>query len=514
MKVQFKVSTSQKAKSTSSTTLVVFVAQAGATSGTKKAKKSLPSVQIYSSDAAVKTAVQDAVALKHFAGKMGETCFLRNSATGDYSHLLAVGLGSVAQMNADTVRRTAAHLAKTLKSLAFPMVDLLISANLPKKIQGEAFGQALSEGALLSAYDFTELKSDQKEEKSVTINLVFEGKNNPKALQNGMDTGETIAECVNFARRLGDNPGNLMTPSILAQETQNAAKGTGLKVTVWDKARIKKEKMGCLLGVSMGSDQEPRLIIMEYRGAPASKKPICFVGKGLTFDTGGISIKPSANMEEMKYDMCGGSATIGTMLAIAKLKLKVNVIGIVPASENMPGPSATKPGDIHTARNGKTVEVNNTDAEGRLILADALVYACEQKPAFIVDSATLTGAIVIALGDLHTGYFCRDTKLTKVIEDSAEESGEPIWQMPLVDEHGEDMKGTYADLNNISHNKGAGSAHGAGFLEFFVDKDIPWAHVDIAGTAWSTGHRVPYNPKKGASGVMIRTYVELAKRWK
>ena len=191
----------------------------------------------------------------------------------------------------------------------------------------------------------------------------------------------------------------------------------------------------------------------------------------------------------------------------------MNVIGIVPSSENMPGPSATKPGDIHTARNGKTVEVNNTDAEGRLILADALSDATELKPAFIVDSATLTGAIVVALGDLHTGYFCKNAKLTKHLNAAAEAAGESLWQMPLVEEHAEDMKGVYADLNNISSNKGAGSAHGAGFLEFFVDKDIPWAHVDIAGTAWSTGHRISYNPKKGASGVMIRTYVELAKSW-
>jgi len=214
-------------------------------------------------------------------------------------------------------------------------------------------------------------------------------------------------------------------------------------------------------------------------------------------------------MEEMKYDMCGGAATIATMLAISRLKLKINAIGIVPSSENMPGPAATKPGDIHYARNGKSVEINNTDAEGRLILADALSYATELKPAFIVDSATLTGAMVIALGDLHTGYFTRNKKLAKAIHDAAQESGELMWHLPLVDEHAEDMKGTYADLSNISSNKGAGSAHGAAFLEFFVDSEIPWAHVDIAGTAYHTGHRVPYNPKRGGSGVMVRTYVSL-----
>jgi leucyl aminopeptidase len=371
----------------------------------------------------------------------------------------------------------------------------------------------VAEGALLGAYHFTELKSDAKEEESAVIHVADEGRANPRAVAAGLATGETLAECVNFARRLGDIPGNLMTPEILAEEVQKAAKGTALKVTVWDKARIKKEKMGCLLGVSLGSAVEPRFIVMEYHGGGKSKKPVCFVGKGLTFDSGGISIKPAANMEEMKYDMCGGANTIGTLLALARLKIKVNAIGLVPSSENMPGPLANKPGDILFARNGKSVEVNNTDAEGRLILADALSYATELKPAFIVDSATLTGAMVMALGDTHTGYFSKNEKICRAMEAAAQKTGELVWRMPLIDEHRDDMKGTYADINNISSVKGAGSAHGAAFLENFVDLSIPWLHADIAGTAYHTGHRLPYNPKRGANGVMIRTYVELAKSW-
>ncbi len=302
-----------------------------------------------------------------------------------------------------------------------------------------------------------------------------------------------------------------MTPDILAKKTVEAAKEVKVKATVWDKARIKKERMGGLLGVSMGSDQEPRFIVLEYNGAAKGKKPVIFVGKGLTFDCGGISIKPSANMEEMKYDMCGGANVIATVLAVAKLKLKVNVMGIVPATENMPGPSATKPGDIHTARNGKTFEVNNTDAEGRLILSDALVYACEQKPEIVIDAATLTGAMVIALGNTHTGYFTRNEKLKKTIEEAAKASGEWVWNMPLTDFHVQDMKGTYADLSNISAGKGAGSATAAAFLEQFVEEGIPWAHFDIAGTGWSVGNRLKYCPKKGASGAMIRTFVEIAR---
>jgi len=208
--------------------------------------------------------------------------------------------------------------------------------------------------------------------------------------------------------------------------------------------------------------------------------------------------------------MCGGAAVIATMLAISRLKLKVNAIGYVPATENMPGPAANKPGDIVIARNGKSIEVNNTDAEGRLILNDALVYACEQKPQFICDAATLTGAIVVALGNLHTGYFTRNDKFAKQIEAAAEGSGEWIWRMPLTDFHAKDMKGSYADLSNISSGKGAGSATAAAFLEQFVDSDIPWAHFDVAGTAWNCGDRLNYCPKKGATGVMVRTFVQLA----
>ncbi|MCB0351576.1 MAG: leucyl aminopeptidase family protein, partial [Bdellovibrionales bacterium] len=346
--------------------------------------------------------------------------------------------------------------------------------------------------------------------KVTAIDFLLSGKTNVASITKAITNAQIISECVNFSRRLGDTPGNLMTPEILADETVKAAKGSGLKVTVWDKARIKKEKFGGLYGVSLGSALEPKFIIMEYMGAAKSKKPVCFVGKGLTFDCGGISIKPSSGMEEMKYDMCGGANVIGTMLAIARLKLKINAVGYVPSSENMPGPLANKPGDILVARNGKTVEVDNTDAEGRLILMDALSYASEQKPAAIFDAATLTGACVVALGNSYTGSFTRDKKIRKNITTAAEKSGELVWQMPINDHHVADMKGKYADLNNISSFKGAGSSTAAAFLEQFVAKDIPWAHFDIAGTAWHVGNRLNYCPKKGASGCMIRTFVELA----
>lgn len=218
-------------------------------------------------------------------------------------------------------------------------------------------------------------------------------------------------------------------------------------------------------------------------------------------------------MDDMRYDMCGGANVIGAMLAIARLGLKVNAVGLVPATENMPGPLATKPGDVLTLRNGKTAEVLNTDAEGRLILADALCYASEQKPAAIFDVATLTGAMSVALSNIYTGFFTRDPRLAQLINDCAEKSGELVWRMPLHDFHSEDIKGVYADIANISSYRGGGSSTAAAFLEHFVEKDIPWAHFDIAGTAWACGNRLPYCPAKGATGVLIRTFVELAKNY-
>lgn len=428
-----------------------------------------------------------------------------------FRKVIVAGLGP--KITADAIRKTSAEIYKTLKKLkiseAFVEFDGISSAkkNFPQYLQ------SFVEGTMLASYDFNELKSKKDDSNKYELLLQIISKlSSDSSAKKAFLEATTLSECVNFSRRLGDMPGNLMTPTVLAETVVSAAKGTGLKVTVWDKARIKKEKMGGLLGVSQGSDQEPRFIIMEYKGAAASKQPIAYVGKGLTFDSGGISIKPSAAMEEMKYDMCGGANVIGTLLAIAKLKLKVNAVGIVPATENMPGPSATKPGDVHVARNGKSFEINNTDAEGRLILSDALCYASELKPQLIVDAATLTGAMLVALGNVHTGYFTKNSALKNKIEKAAEATGELVWNMPLTEEHAKDMKGTFADLSNISSGKGAGSATAAAFLEQFVGEGIPWAHFDIAGTAWGVGGRLPWCSAKGASGVMVRTFVEIAKQ--
>ncbi|QDK39410.1 leucyl aminopeptidase [Bdellovibrio sp. NC01] len=450
---------------------------------------------------------------KTITGKHQETVTFREMNYAGFRHVIVVGLGKENEIDHETVRQAVASAYEAVKALNVKEAALHFDGITTAKKDINAFLQATAEGLVMTSYVFDELKSTTKEKKAtdeLTIHVVT--KAGDKTAKAAFTEGTILGNVVNFSRRLGDMPGNLMTPTILADSAAAAAKGiANLKVTIWDKARIKKERMGGLLGVSQGSDQEPRFIIMEYKGAAASKKPVCFVGKGLTFDCGGISIKPSANMEEMKYDMCGGANVIGTLLAIAQLKLKVNAVGLVASTENLVNGSATKPGDVHTARNGKTFEVNNTDAEGRLILADALSYATELEPQMICDAATLTGAMVIALGNTHTGYFTRNASLKNKIEKAAVESGEWVWNMPLTDFHVKDMKGTFADLSNISSGKGAGSATAAAFLEQFVGEGIPWAHFDIAGTGWAVGNRLPYAPKKGASGAMIRTFVEVAK---
>jgi leucyl aminopeptidase len=441
--------------------------------------------------------------------------FFRNADVAPHRHLLVIGLDEKFKTLED-VRTAAATTYQLLKSNKAGSGAVIFDGLAKGFVNVALVAQAFTEGAQLAAHEFIQYKTKKKDEdknKVDSIQFLVGKKLNAANIEKGIDVGQTLAECVIFARNVGNTPGNLMTPEHIADEIHKAAKGTKLKVTVWDKARIKKEKMGGLLGVSLGSAVDPRFFILEYNGAAKSKKPVCFVGKALTFDSGGISIKPSGGMEEMKFDKCGGVNVIATLLAIAKLKLKVNAIALVPSTENMPGPLANKPGDILVARNGKTVEVDNTDAEGRLILMDALSYASELKPAAIYDAATLTGACVIALGNSYTGCFTRDKKVRKRVNDAAEDSGEMVWHMPIHDHHVADMKGTYADLNNISSFKGGGSSTAAAFLEQFVDKDIPWAHFDIAGTAWHTGNRLNYCPKKGATGVMIRTFVELAKQY-
>lgn len=434
------------------------------------------------------------------------------------NYLLVVGIGKSKFFNYEGARQAGAKAYKELKLHGQKTADLIVDSLITKNTNDSGkLCQALTEGLIMSSYKCDELRkakdNKDKEKKEVTDVFLCLSSQQKSSGQKALNVGQILGESVNFAKKLANYPGNLMTPSILASEVQKQTKNTKITTTIWDKARIKKEKMGGLLGVSLGSSQEPRFIIMEYKGASSSKKPIALVGKGLTFDSGGISLKPAFTMDEMKFDMCGATTVIGAMLAIEKLKLKVNVMGLVPSSENMPGQSANKPGDILKARNGKTMEILNTDAEGRLILADALSYASEKKPAAIFDAATLTGAMGVALGNLFTGFFTKDRNLVKKVYQASQNSGERVWQMPLTEEHTSDIKSVFADVANMSAVRGAGSSTAAAFLEHFVDKSIPWVHFDIAGTAYNVDNRLEYCSRKMASGVMVRTFVEIAKSY-
>ncbi len=490
-------------------TLVVF-SQIQKKSDSAQKNGSLKSAKAKILEPKVSKLLEKNISDESISGKASEFVFFRDTSWENFRHLAVMGTGK-ASISAEEVRQIAATVYQNALSLKLKHVLVSLEGFFNSKKENSKKLQAFVEGLGLASYDFSELKTDKSAEpKEIEFELIH-SQGNSSEMKKAFHEAQVLFQAVNFSRRLGDLPGNLMTPTILAETVAVACKDAKVKASIWDLARIKKENMGGLAGVARGSCEEPRFIVLEYSGAAKSKKPLVFVGKGLTFDSGGISIKPSAAMEEMKYDMCGGANVLGSLLAIANLKLKVNAIALVPASENMPDGRATKPGDVHKARNGKTFEVNNTDAEGRLILADALSYASELKPEMIVDAATLTGAIVVALGNTHTGYFTRNKELKNKVEKAAENSGELVWNMPLIDHHVKDMKGTFADLSNMSSGKGAGSATAAAFLEQFVVDGIPWAHFDIAGTAWAVGGRLPYCTKKGASGVMLRTFVELAK---
>jgi leucyl aminopeptidase len=373
-----------------------------------------------------------------------------------------------------------------------------------------AAAQAIVEGMILANLDSDKYKTDKKPGNEITAAALAGWEESSRADADlGLARGRVIAESQNFARELGNEPSNRLTPRMLADRAAAMAREVGLAVEVLDENRIAELKMGALLSVAQGSVEPPRMIIITY--TPEKLNPsapvLGLVGKAITFDTGGISIKPANDMEKMKYDMCGGAAMIGAMRAIATLKPSCKVIAVVPSSENMPGGRAQKPGDVQTSMSGKTIEVLNTDAEGRLILADGVTYARKLGATHLVDAATLTGAIVVALGAVNAGVFGTDQAFTDRVLASAKAAGEKMWPMPMDDEYREMMKGTISDLQNISGGRYAGAITGAMFIREFAE-DTPWVHLDIAGTAWLDDAK-PWMAK-GGTGTPVRTLVELA----
>ena len=418
-----------------------------------------------------------------------------------------VGLGKRSELNLEKIRRAFAKVIQELRGwrVQKAAVSLDLSLLTGKK---EKIVSAAVEGAVLGLYRYIPYKTVGREELQDLQELTLvSGQKDYALVRDEVQKAKIIADAVCFARDLVSAPANEMTPSILAARAKDVAKRKNVSCIVLEKGKMKALGMNALLGVAAGSNQPPKLIVLEYRGGKKGA-PIALVGKGLTFDSGGISIKPAEKMDEMKTDMAGGAAVLAVIRAAADLKLPVNLVGVVPATENLPGGNALKPGDVLRSHSGRTIEVLNTDAEGRLILADALSYVGRYKPAAIIDIATLTGACIVALGEEVAGMLGTDDPMKKDLREAADVTGELIWELPLWEHYHELIKSDIADYKNSAGRLG-GAITGAAFLSKFVG-DYPWVHLDIAGPAWTTKDR-GYIPR-GASGVPVRLLVEFLRQ--
>lgn len=454
------------------------------------------------SDKAVQQAAAELISSGDVTGKIFEASWLHKPAGLKAKRLLLIGGGKAKNFSSTELRKVAGAAVRALK----PRSLRSLAFGVPEQAAAEDAVKAVIEGALVGNFDPDTYKSDRKDQSVNSLTVVASG--NQTALQKAMDEARIIGESQNFTRELVNEPSNRMTPTILGKRAQEMCKEVGLKCEVYGADKIKELKMGAFWGVAQGSDEPPALIVMRYEPAGAAEKPVLgLVGKGITFDTGGISIKPADGMEKMKYDMAGGATMIGVMRAIALLKPKVKVIGIVCATENMPSGKAQKPGDIQTAMSGKTIEIINTDAEGRLVLADGLCYARQLGCTHLIDAATLTGAVVVALGYANAGVFASDDNMYQKFSQAAGDAGEKMWRLPLGDEYLEAMRSQIADLQNTGGRWG-GASTAAAFLQEFAE-DTPWIHLDIAGTAWMEDSK-PWIAK-GPSGIAVRSLIEFAR---
>ncbi|MCC6672505.1 MAG: leucyl aminopeptidase [Planctomycetes bacterium] len=424
-----------------------------------------------------------------------------------------VGMGKAKEVSTERLRQAAALAQQRAEAHKVDTLHLLVRDEDHKGLSGEAAGTAVAEGLILGAYRYEKpSKTKPKPRHAQKAEVCYAGRSF-QAFSAGFALGIAGAEATCFARDLENRAGNHCTPSDLAREARKLA-GRRVRVRILERKDMERLGMGALLGVARGSVQPPKLIVLDYNPAGA-KDTVCVVGKGLTFDTGGISIKPSGKMDEMRMDMCGGGAVLGLFHALGKGGLdgardKTRIVGVIPASENMPDGDAQKPGDVVTACDGTTIEVLNTDAEGRLILADALAYAKKTyEPSRIVDLATLTGAVIVALGHEAAAVIGTDRSLVHALQDAGKAADEPLWELPLWEPHREQMKSKYADLQNINApGAGNGTIAGAAFLSFFVE-GTAWAHLDIAGTAWDQRARDYY--RGGAAGTAVRTLLHWAR---
>ena len=445
-------------------------------------------------------AISRCYAAGDFTGKKDETALLY--AEGKRPRVLLVGVGTPGEGSRIALRRGAAIGSRRARTTGVPSAALFVTPEARGPLDPKQLGQVAAEGAAQGAWHFLAMKQPPEEKKPPYERLDILAPADTDAVRAGHAIGAAIGAGHLACRGIQVLPGNHLPPSRIAEIAAETGKRLGFEVTVLDKAAIVKEKMGALLAVAQGSAEEPRFVVLEYKGAEGA--PVVLVGKGVSFDTGGISIKPAQGMEDMKYDMSGAAAVIGTFEMLGRLKPAVHVVGLIPSTENMPSGTAVKPGDVVTSLSGQTIEIINTDAEGRLILCDALVYARRYDPACVLDIATLTGAIVVALGHTATGVMGTDDGLIEDVRAAGERAGERVWPLPLWDEYRELMKSDIADVKNAG-GRPAGSISAGWFLREFVD-GFPWAHLDIAGTAYTD--REDASRVKGPTGVGVRLFSE------
>jgi len=482
--------------------LVVAVVDNAAESknGGKAAK---PKPQLLTDDKSVLNAAADLIASGEVTGKMLESALLHKPPRLKAKRLLLLGGGKAKSFSSTELRKLAGAAVRALKAKGVKSFAIVAPASL-----GAVAVKAIVEGALVGDFEPNYYQSDREDKK--IDKLVIVAKGDEKALQAAMKQGRIIGEAQNFTRDLVNEPGNRMTPTILAERAQKMCDEVGLQCEVFGGEKIRELKMGAFWSVAQGSDEDPKMIIMRYEPAGAPEKPVLgLVGKGITFDSGGISIKPADGMEKMKYDMAGGAAMIGAMRAIAQLKPNMRVIGIVCASENMPSGKAQKPGDVQIAMSGKSIEIINTDAEGRLVLADGLHYARQLGATHLIDAATLTGAVVVALGMVNAGVFANDDGFYNRFNAALANSGEKMWRLPAEDDYRDMIKSDIADIKNTGGRWG-GAVTAAMFLKEFVG-DTPWIHLDIAGVAWMEDAK-PWIAK-GPSGIAVRSLAEFAQQF-
>jgi len=457
-------------------------------------------------DKALDGAISGLIGQGEIKGKLNEITVVHSLGKLPTARVVVTGLGKQAELSTNKIRGAVAETCRWLRRKDIANVATIAQGAGINNISFEDSAQTIAEGALLGLYAFRKHITKEDDKIGEIKQLLIVGSDEAKLpLEKGSEKGRILAEATNLARDMANEPANYMTPSHMAETAMKLAKSHGLEVSVLEREQMSELGMGALSGVAQGSRQPPKFIVLQYKGKDAPEIDVALVGKGITFDSGGISIKPSEKLEEMKGDKAGGAAVIAAIAAIAQLKPKTNVMAIIPATENLPDGNALKPGDVLTAMNGKTIEIISTDAEGRLILADALSYAKKQGAKLMIDVATLTGACRVALGDICTGAFGNNQDLVNKVITAGTEAGELIWQMPMYDEYQEQNKSDVADIKNVGGRLG-GAITAAKFLAEFTN-DTPWVHLDIAGTSLSDKERA--YQVKGATGVPVRTLVNL-----